>query len=118
MAKKRSIEELQSALDATGNTWTPSARAQEQTDAPAPVTPEASPIPAVTPERPRSTWRRAKTRANNLVVSASLPPKYQLGLKDLATAQTTARKRVFTQDLLAEALDDLFRKYRHSPREE
>ena len=90
MAKKNNLAALQAAVDVTAaGAWSPA--------------PEA--VPAAPAARPVSEGRKAATREGTANVSAHLPARYQRDLKRLAADSGDK-----VQDLIAEALDDLFRK--------
>lgn len=95
----KNLGNLESALAVTAQgAWTAPAAPEQDGPGPAPV-------------------RKAKgaaTREGTANISAHLPKRYQFDLKDLANAQTRQRGHIVpVQDLIAEALDDLFRKYGH-----
>ncbi|MQW45314.1 hypothetical protein GHK68_24395 [Sinorhizobium meliloti] len=93
MANKKPNEALAAGLAATSATaWT------------APATSEQA-RPA--PQKPVERLKAALTRADTANVSAHLPKRYQRDLKRLA-----ADRGEKTQDLIAEALDDLFKKHK------
>lgn len=102
MAKK-DLATLESSLAAqSAGAWT--APAAPEQDAPRPGKKARAIEKAV----------KASTREGTANISAHLPKHYQFDLKGLALAQSHRLGRIVpVQDLIAEALDDLFAKHRH-----
>lgn len=98
---KGDLKNLESAVQgAAAASWTPPA-ATEQTK-------------KATPRRSKQTEpRKAATREDTANISAHLARHYQHDLKDICNGRSRDLGRLVpVQEVIAEALDDLFKKYR------